>query len=201
MTAAELKIVTLVKRLFARRVNVFIGRRGPKTAAWAKPEVYVYLSSFTDFGGVTLDGGRVARRPARGRRTLKGYVEERPGRIVLGIEVCVADYRHAQAIREMMLAPLMVHLESIRELEVSKTEDGSTVLVFGEILPTLHRFDIVVEHDGDSPLYCGQLEFHLDGFLHLQVMKRGGFKKSPPAKAPAKKVVKKLASDRGPRRR
>jgi hypothetical protein len=164
MESGEAQIVALLERLLAGSVKVFTGLRGPRSTPWAMPEIYVRFSDYLDFGGDDSAGNRSARRPLP-----NGYAEERPGRIGLTIEVWVAAYPHAQTIRETIIAPVLAHLETLDALALSSDGDTRTELVFRDLVPHLHRLSIRAEHEDDSPLYCGNIEFRLQGFLHVKV--------------------------------
>jgi hypothetical protein len=180
---------------------VYSGPRGPKTTAWAQPEIYVTLAAFADRSDDADAGASPARRGSRDEGTLAGYAEERPGRVVLEVEICAAEYRHSQAIRELVVAPLMVHLESIRELRVSRTGDGSATLAFRDLVPSLHKLTAGADREDDHAMFCSRIEFHIDGFLHVRVMRKGGFRKAAGRSAPRKPAKKAPPAMAGPAKR
>ena len=151
---------------------------GPRVAEKNKPEVTVQLTDFIDLDGLISEDNYTSRRPSKGTSTFKGYREERPARIILFITIYAAEYQLVQTLRKEITAPVLVLLEDMKELAISATKDSSTELFFRDVLPNLHKFSMVAEYYDDLPLFYGTLEFHLNGFLHLSVMKRGGFKKS-----------------------
>jgi hypothetical protein len=165
MIHAEASVAQRIRTIFGDKVIVVVGPRTPSSTAWAKPEIYVQLSRFDDWEGVSVEGARTARRPLPD--STPGYAEERPGRIVLEIEVCASAYAHVQGIRETLVAPMLSHLESIDAMTVSAA--ARTKIVFRDFVPVLDQFAVVLHADGDGVLYSGRIRFNFDGFMHVRV--------------------------------
>jgi hypothetical protein len=192
MITAEAGIARRIESIFGESVRVVVGQRGRVNAAWARPEIYLQLSTFYDSEGFTDDGAHCVRRPVDSDS--RSYAEERPGRIVLEVEICASEYAHVQRIRERLLAPLLSHLETLRELQVSSAVDGSTALVFRDFVATVDHFSIVAHPEDDAVLYAGQIGVNFDGFLHVQVRvdapPEGPGKEKPETKAKEKTSTK-----------
>jgi len=167
MIKAEASIAERIRAIFGDKVVVIVGPWTPSSTAWAKPEIYVQLSRFDDWEGVSLEGARTARRPHP--NGTPGYVEERPGRIVLEIEISATAYAHVQGMRETLVAPVLLHLESIEQMILSTGNGGKAQIVFRDFVPVLDHFAIVARADGDDVLYTGTVRFNFDGFTHIRM--------------------------------
>lgn len=168
MINAEVSVAERIRTVFGDKVAVIVGPRPPSSTAWARPEIYVQLSCFDDWEGVSVEGARTARRPHPDGAP--GYVEERPGRIVLEIEICAAAYAHVQGMRETLVAPVLAHLETLEELNVSAGDGGRMRMVFRDFRPVLDRLSITLHPDDDGVLYSGTIQFNFDGFMHVRLV-------------------------------
>ncbi len=196
MITREAGIAARIRKIFGDKAQVIVGPRTPSSAAWVRPEIYVQLAWFDDWGEETREGARTARRPLSGETAggtageTDGYVEERPGRVVLDLEVCSSEYSHVQGIRETLVAPILSHLETLEELNVSVGDGGRTRIVFRDFHPVLDHLSIALHPDDDGVFYSGKIRFNFDGFMHVRVVSEGSVDRRTSVRKKAK-VAKK----------
>jgi hypothetical protein len=144
------------------------------------------MVSFTDQGGVTADGSRIARVPLSGKRRLQGYVEERPGRVSIAIECVALSYPAVQQLCAVAAPAGLAALASPTPLWLGSTADERCVLEFCDFSACLHSLVFSIEPDRDRPFCRGSIEFHLDGFLRTQ-LRRTALRGAPATKPDARR--------------
>jgi len=194
----EALLLPSLKRLLGRKVDVVPGPAAAPALGGMRPMVFVHARSFADGGGITPEGDRVARRPLREGR-MKGFAEERPGRIVIEVTCLAQAYRTVKDLSGVISPQVLRSLESLTELAVGKLPNGQARLTFADFAASLAGAEFRREGDDDIAWHVGRLVFHLEGFLHVRVTGRGGLAPKPRVRpaAGAKKKAKKKKKPRG----
>ena len=177
MEIIDQTLVAELQRFLKRKVPVISGPPAIDTTAWLKPEIYVHCAGFTDCQGVIADGSQIARRELRLPPNYRGYDEARPGRIVVEVNCLSASYKIVQYLLSTTAAKTLLVLESLPDIPLSSMPDQRTQMVFREFTVHLHSATIMTEQHDKSAYHIGKLQYYLEGFLHVQVVKRGGLKK------------------------
>lgn len=156
---------------------------GPATSLRA--EVFAHAARFEDFSGVTAEGARIARRPARVDPDVSGFVEERLARIVVEVTCVCATLRQIQELCALVAPPALLALETTPDPLLTALPDGSVSLRFADFAAALHACETTRELHESVPFHRGRLTFHLDGFLHVRVTRRAGLDAAPLSAVPA----------------
>ena len=64
---------------------------------------------------------------------------------------------------------MLVFMDSLRVLRFRDPKDGNVELLFKDIVPSLRDFSINNINSHPDVLFCGQLHYELNGFLHICV--------------------------------
>jgi len=153
---------------------------GPTTGLRA--EVFVHAVGFQDFGGITAEGARSARRPWSPVAGASGYAEERPGRIVVEVTCVTASLRLTQRLCGQVAAPLLVTLETLPALVLAGHHGEAQELRFADSHAVLAAVRASRQVDGAVVCHQARIVVHLDGFLHLRLAVPGGLvAAAPPA--------------------
>jgi hypothetical protein len=170
MLKSEAKLATLIRRIVGRSARVVLGY--PQLAidekGFTKPHIYLRFNQFCD-ASAELTGSVYSGRRLITEGKLKGFREERTGHISIQINVINDDYLEAQEIRQKLLGSVLVFLETLKILQLSDPKDGNVELLFRDIVPSLQDFSIEAINSCQEPLYCGQIQYRLNGFLHVCV--------------------------------
>lgn len=186
----------LVAQLKKRLPPEAIIRPGPVVAlplGGMRPTVFVHGARFDDLDGKSREGARIGRRrvEAPGRT---GIAEERPAKITIEV-VCVASaYTTVKTMSEVVSPAVLRELSAQREFLVASTASQSSRLTFADFQPVLHQAETTVKEESDLSYHCSRMVFHLNGFLHTRITKKGGLQ--PAAKAANKKAAKKKKAKR-----
>jgi hypothetical protein len=184
----EALLVPPLKRLFGRKVQVVAGPVSSPALAGMQSMVFVHARTFLDGDGITREGAHVARRPLTEGR-LKGFAEERPGRIVVDV-TCLAQAYSTVKDLSGVISPLVLRsLESVTEIPVGALPNSSVRLVFADFAASLAGAEFVRHEEGDLAWHLGRLSFNLDGFLHVTVTNRGGLVKKPKPPPPPRDTL------------
>ena len=190
-----------IEAFVERRLRQAVGKRvritrGPVVLAKSgalRPEIFIHAANLEDFKGVTADGAHTTRRPAKGPGTFWGYQEERPGRIVLVVSCMAGTYETTQELCKSILPAALLSLETLPRTLLGSLLDDSVHIHFDDFVPSLYSAEFGVGVNEGNSIYSGRLVFHLDGFIHVWVTKRGGLSRQSTGKAaiPATKRVSK----------
>ena len=164
-----------LSRLLGKQILVSKGPLAITKYSGIKPEVFVHISKLEDFEGIMPDGAHTTRRPASGPSTYKGFEEERPGRITLTITCLAGSYKLVQDICNLLTPGVLLSLEMLPRIPLGSLPDDSVQLYFEDYTANLHKAEhgrITIE---DSSYFNCELAFHLNGFIHVWLTKRGGF--------------------------
>jgi hypothetical protein len=175
----EAQLLPAVRRAVGSRAAVRAGPPvyGPVTGM--KFDVWVHAARFEDLGGVTAEGAVTARRPLRLPSGQRGFAEERPARIVLEVTCTGPTCEGVQSIYGDLPPPVLLALETMPHPELSGLPNGSITLRFADFGAVTGSAAIVHRMAGDASYFAGILAFHLDGFLHVTVTRRGGIARPP----------------------
>ena len=174
----EALLLPPLKRLLGRKVEVVPGPAASPALGGMRPMVFVHARSFTDRDGITREGGRITRRPVTEGR-LKGFAEERPGRIVVEVTCLAQAYRTVKDLSGAISPQVLRSLESVREFSAGELKNRSVRLAFADYSACLAGAEFVRHEEDDLAWHVGRLSYHLDGFLHVTVTNRGGLLKKP----------------------
>ncbi|GJL56715.1 MAG: hypothetical protein NPIRA02_38470 [Nitrospirales bacterium] len=168
-----------LKRLLGKQV---LFTRGPLVVSQfsgIRPEVYCYVSKLEDFGGVTTEGARIARRSVKGPTTFKGFEEERPGRMIVTVQCLSGSYDILQELLRVVSPAVLLGLELVPGFTLGSLPKDTVQLRFDELHACLASAELQAEHDGELSYFLGTLLFHVHGFIHVRVTERGGLVRKP----------------------
>lgn len=165
-----------LKRFLGKQIPVSKGPFILSKFTGVKPEVFIHAAEIIDFDGTMPDGSKTTRRPAQGPSTFKGYEEERPGRIILKVICISGTYSSLQQICALITPVIITFINTLPIIPLGGLPDKSTWLTFEDFNSNLHRAKLYHEVAEGISFYKGGLTFHLTGFIHLWVTKKGGFK-------------------------
>lgn len=174
----------MIEEFLEKRLRSLLGRqvlitKGPLTItkySGIRPEVFVHASKLEDFEGVMPDGARTTRRHASGTSSFKGFEEERPGRITLTITCLVGTYKLVQDICKLLTPGILLSLELLPRIPLGSLPDDSVKLQFEDFTANLHAAEHKKIKVEDTDYFNGELTFYLNGFIHIWLTKKGGFK-------------------------
>jgi len=163
-----------LRRLFGKKISLSCGPVVSSKFSGIRPEIYLHAVRLEDHNGIMPDNAQIARRPVKGKSTYKGYVEERPGRLVLLVTCVTGSYKLLQEICKELTPAVLLGLELLPRIPLGAISDDSAQLHFDDFRSCLHTAEINrVTCDGIS-YFSGELEYHLNGFIHVLMTKRGG---------------------------
>jgi hypothetical protein len=173
----------MIEEFLGKRLNQMLGKqiliaKGPQTITkytGIRPEVFVHFSRLEDFDGIMPDGAHTTRRPAFGPSTYKGFEEERPGRITLIITCLASTYKLVQDICNLLTPGVLLSLELLPKIPLGSLPDDSVKLYFEDYTANLHKAEHSRINIEDTTYLNCELTFHLNGFIHVWLTKRGGF--------------------------
>lgn len=160
-----------LRKAFGRELDIVHGPYTPLPLGGLRPTLFMAVTSFVDHGGVTADGARIGRTPMTDSN-VPGYVEERPGRVAVIVDCVALAHASVQQTCTTAAPVALAALASLTSLSFGETQDGSCTLEFREFSVCLHSLAFRVEPDKDRPYARGTIEFHLDGFLRMQLRRK-----------------------------
>lgn len=169
MIKTEAKLATVIRRIVGRSARVVLGcpHLGKDQKAYSKPYIYLRLNQFCDTTAEISGSSHTQRRIAiEGKYTVNR--EERPGRISIQIDIISDDYVEAQELRQQLVGGVFEFLGSLRTMTLSDPKDPNLSMLFKDIVPSMQNFVLGAIPACHEPLYCGQIQFVLNGFLHLR---------------------------------
>lgn len=175
-THLEELVATAIKKALSREVSVIIGPTELGKFSGIRPEVFVHVSEFIDFDGQMADGANIARYPAKGPSTYRGFEENRPAMLMLSVSVIDSAYRHLKNIANLLVPTILLALESESELPLGQLKNGSVKLKFNDMQRSLHRYNIDRNIVDGVAILQANFEFKILGFLDVWVTKRGGLR-------------------------
>lgn len=170
----ESRLLPAVERAVAARAGVRAGPPLVSAVAGLKFDVWVHAARFEDFGGVTVEEAVIARRPVQFKPNLRGFAEERPGRITIEITCTGPSLSHVQAICGALPPEVLIELETMPYPDLSVLSDESVILRFADFNPALRSVTFSSHSVGDAFYFTGVVTFRLDGFLHVTLTRPNG---------------------------
>ncbi|PKG99899.1 hypothetical protein [Paraglaciecola sp. MB-3u-78] len=170
MLKSEVKLATLIRRIVGRGARVVLGcpQLSSDEKGFTKPHIYLRFNQFCD-ATAQVTGSVYAGRRVITEGKLTGFREERPGHISIHIDLISDDYLETQELRQKLLGAVLVFLDTLKVLQLSDPKDGNVELSFRDIAPSLRDFSINAIKTCQEPLYCGEIHYELNGFLHVCV--------------------------------
>ncbi len=144
---------------------------GPPTAGpgtGARGEIFVHAARYEDWNGTTADGARTARRRV-GAKGSGGFVEERPGRLIVEVACVAGALKQVQQLAALVGPLVLLALERMPAPLLAASKTPPVTLRFDDFRVALHRCATSIQVDDRVAVHHGSLTFHLDGFLHVQV--------------------------------
>lgn len=186
-----------LKRLLGKQILVSKGPHTITKYSGIRPEVFIHVSRLEDFNGMMPDGAHTARRPATGTSSFQGFEEERPGRITITATTLANNYKLVQGIGNLLTPAILLSLELLPVVPLGSLPDDSVRLSFEDFTANLHSAENHKITLDDSPLFQSELTFYLNGFIHVWLTKKGGFRSkstSMPNIKSRSRVVKRAGS-------
>ena len=195
MRVIEDHLVKGLPRLIKKKIPVIKGPFTLTKFTGVHPEIFIHARKLEDFNGIMPDGAHTARRPTEERGTYKGFEEERPGRITLIVTCIAGTYTLVQEICGRLIPSVLFSLQLLPKIPLGSLPDNSTQLQFEDFTSNLHLADLGRVTEEDISYYKGELIFYINGFIHVLITKRGGFRSGsasrPKLKTQKLPVVKK----------
>ncbi len=177
----------IVEKLLEARLKRVLGKqilltRGPFVVSkfgGIRPEVYFHVSKLEDFGGITVDGAKISRRSVKGPSSLKGFAEERPGRIIVTVTCLSGSYDILQEVLKTISPSVLLGLEQVPGFSLGSVQGDAVQLRFDDFQACLASAELDSEANEKFSYFCGNLVFYLDGYIHVRVTARGGLTRKP----------------------
>lgn len=180
----EAQLLPAVQQAVGAQVRTQAGPPVTSAVTGMRVDVWVHAARFEDFPGTSSRGPGTARRPVQFRQDLRGFVEERPGRIVIDITCTGPTYASVQKVCGALPPPVLLALETMPHPELSSLPDGSVLLRFADFGAVVGTTSVSHRVSGDAAYFEGLVTFQLEGFLHVTVTRGGGLARAT-AIAPA----------------
>lgn len=170
MINTEAKLASILRKALGRSVRVVLGEANRPISKKSHVNPIVYLN-FGEFCDLTehLTGSMYTGRTVISNEKVTGFNEERPGQIRIVIEIFCDNYIETQALKQKVLGPLYLFINSITTLTLNEPKDSNIKMFFTDIAPALHNFKTVAVDSDQLLLYSGMIHFNLNGFLHINV--------------------------------
>ena len=179
-----------LKRTLGKQITVTQGPSAITKFSGIKPEVFVHVSNITDFNGLMPDGVHIARRPAPEVSAYKGFEEERPGQITLTISCIAGNYKLLHEICNLLTPATLLTLELMPRFSLGSLPDESVALYFEDFTSNLNTADYSRLTQNNTAFFKADLLFHITGFIHVRLTKKGGFKSKSTSRPKAGKKVR-----------
>lgn len=172
MNITEAKLASVLRKTLGRSVRVVLGKANrPYTKkSHVNPIVYLSLGEFIDLTE-HLTGSMYTGRRMVSNNKIIGFNEERPGQVKIHIEIICDDYSKTQALKQKLLGPAYLFVDSITTLILNERKDSNIQMLFTDISPALQNFKTSPVDSDQVLLYSGTMQFNLNGFLHINVRK------------------------------
>jgi hypothetical protein len=193
-----------LKKLLGTEVTITRGPDRFPVLGGLRPEVFVHAQSLEDFGGVTADGAHTARQPWRGPSNLRGYVEDRPGRLVFRVTCVTGSHDNTQTLSGLVMPAVLLAFELSPPFTLGAIDGGAASVTLVDYLPVLHETRSEQLREDDLVCFRTRLVFHLDGAIRVVVSRRRGLSRpqprvsdrTPSRPAPVKSGTRKLTAKR-----
>ena len=136
----------------------------------------MHAVSFSDAGGITADGARIARHPWSLDRTTTGFTEARPGAIDIDVACVCAQHGQANLLAGLVVPTLLESLETLAPPLLSDPADAARRLRFGDHTASVRAVRSERIEAGGVPAGRVTISLRLDGFLHVQLARAGGLR-------------------------
>jgi hypothetical protein len=168
MLKTEAKLATLIRRIVGRSAKVALGFPNMlmNSKGFTKPQIFLQLNQFEDTTAALTGSTYVAKNVMTDEKA-KGFSEHRHGKVSILITVLSDDYAEIQEYRQRIIGEVLVFLSTVRALRISDPKDGNVDMVFKDVAANLQNFSIDILTTCKMPVYCGQIQFELNGFLHV----------------------------------
>lgn len=172
MNSTEAKLASVLRKTLGRSVRVVLGEanRPYSKKSHVNPIVYLRLGEFIDLTEHLTGSMYTGRRMVSSDKII-GFNEERPGQIKIHIEIICDDYSKTQALKQKVLGPAYLFVDSITTLILNERKDSNIQMFFSDISPALQNFKTTPVDSEHLLLYSGMMQFNLNGFLHINVRK------------------------------
>ena len=168
-----------LKRLFGKKILLTRGPFVLSKFGGIRPEVYFHVSKLEDFGGITVDGAKISRRSVKDRSSLKGFAEERPGRLIVTVTCLSGSYDILQEVLKTISPSVLLGLEQVTGFSLGSLQGDAVQLRFDDFQACLASAELDSETNEKFSYFRGTLVFHLNGFIHVRVTARGGLTRKP----------------------
>ncbi len=168
-----------LKRLFGKKILLTRGPFVVSKFGGIRPEVYFHVSRLEDFGGMTVDGAKISRRSVKGPSSLKGFAEERPGRLIVTVTCLSGSYDILQEVLKTISPSVLLGLEQVPGFSLGSLQGDAVQLRFDDFQACLASAELDSETNEKFSYFRGTLIFHLNGYIHVRVTARGGLTRKP----------------------
>ena len=186
MRLIEDQLEKRLRKILDKDILLSIGPFVIRKYTGIQPEVNIHAGKLTDFEGRMEDGAMVARKPVQGPSSYKGFEEDRPGRIEISITCTTGNYKLLQDICSQLSISVLAELQMLPKIPLGVSKKDTEKLEFVDFNKSLHSIKFTYEDGTDHAFFKGKLIFHLNGFIHVYLTRRGGFR----SKATTAKKIK-----------
>ena len=176
MRSIEEQLLKAIRKVIDKEILVFTGPFDETKNTGVRPEVFIHAHSLLDMNGVMPDGAQVSKRPVSGPSTYRGFEEERPGRIELMLTCTTGNYKLLQEISSQLTVATLSELQMLPKIPLGQSKDKAVTIQFEDFTHQLHKAELNRIVSGDYDYFKGVLTFYLNGFIHLRLTRKGGFK-------------------------
>jgi|GEM_PF-2432308 len=188
----------ILENHLARALRAHIGagvdwRTGPVSSGPAtgiRAQVFVHAATFTDSGGVTVDGAHVARQPVARDGGVRGFSEHRPGVIDIEVSCVTAHHSQAQVLAGLVAPVLLEAVETLAPALLSDPENATGRLRLVDHrahLQSLRSQPLVWEGTVAAQVTLG---LRITGFVHVQLVRKGGLPRTSAYQTPLRLEIK-----------
>jgi hypothetical protein len=158
-------------------VQLCAGPALPGPATGLRAQVFVQAAGFDDAGGATADGVQVARQPLEQPPSTSGFETHRPGVVDIDVACLCANHAQAQALAGLVAPTLLEAFERLSPPLLSDPTDRLRQLRFGDFQAHVRRQRSLQLAPDGAPAAQVVLSLRLEGFLHVRMLRKGGFGK------------------------
>lgn len=177
----------LLLALRASLGNDIAWQRGPAfvgPATGVRAQVFVHATTFDDARGITNDYTHIARVPLARPGGLSGFAEQRPATIEVHVVCVCAVHAQAQELAGLVLPEALEVLATLGPMRLSDPSDARRRVHFADHRGALDRVCSERVADGGATAAQVTLTLRLTGFLHVELLARGGLQPLDPYAIP-----------------
>lgn len=190
LSVIEDHLLRALQRLLEGSVDLYSGPAHGGPASGMRAELFVHAARYSDLGGSTSDGAHVGRRPVALDDGASGFSEARAAIVDIEVTCHCAQHAQAHALMGLVVAPLLEALETLQGASLGDPGNPHQRLWSTDHTASLHACTSRREaYDGIAVAQV-LLTLRLQGYLHVQLVRRGGLHKKSPYDLPLRLTLR-----------